>query len=198
MNEYKQQFDKNGYVIIDDFIDKNIQLEIKDLFRNSNFPWFYQKEATTSEKNRSTFPIFAHIIKINGKDNSKYAFMFEEMGEIAANYVGFEFNKNNVIRSYLQLPLNEKFVKNPLNIFHTDSSEKHLVLLYYVNDADGDTILSSIKFDGERFKYEFTEEDVMVKISPKQGRALIFDGSYYHSSEQCRNDIRCVINYNII
>jgi hypothetical protein len=32
MNEYKQQFDKNGYVVIDDFIDKNIQLEIKDLF----------------------------------------------------------------------------------------------------------------------------------------------------------------------
>ena len=120
------------------------------------------------------------------------------MGETAANYVDFQFNKNYLIRSYLQLPLNEQFVKNPLNVFHTDSSEKHLVFLYYVNDADGDTILSSIKFDGERFKYEFTEEDVMVKISPKQGRALIFDGSYYHSSEQCRNDIRCVINYNIV
>jgi hypothetical protein len=124
--------------------------------------------------------------------------MFEEMGEIAANYVGFEFNKNDLIRSYLQMPLNKQFVKNPLNIFHIDSAEKHLVLLYYVNDADGDTILSSIKFNGERFRYEFTEENVMTKISPKQGRALIFDGGHYHSTEQCRNNIRCVINYNIV
>ncbi len=196
---YKEQFDRDGYVVIDDLIDKNFQLEIEQELINTNFPWYYQHESTVNENAiGNTYPIFSHLIKLNGEPNSTITSMLEELGEKAAELVSFDFKENDLIRSYLQLPLNELFVKNPLNIFHVDWDKPHLVLLYYVNDSDGDTILSSEKYDGEQFKYTFTEENVMARVSPKQGRALIFDGHYYHSTTQCRDNIRCVLNYNII
>ncbi len=196
---YKEQFDRDGYVVIDDLIDSNFQLEIKDELINTDFPWYYQKESTVNEDAiGNTYPIFSHLMKLEGKSNSSITPMLEELGEKAADLVGWGFKENDLIRGYLQLPLSEPFVKNPLNIFHIDWDKPHLVLLYYVNDSDGDTILSSEKYDGEQFKYTFTEENVMARVSPKQGRALIFDGHYYHSTTQCRDNIRCVLNYNII
>ena len=52
--------------------------------------------------------------------------------------------------------------------------EKHLALLYYVNDSDGDTIIYENK---KTLKIKKT-------IKPKQGRIVIFDGSYWHSGSQ--------------
>lgn len=197
--DYKEEFDKNGYVVIDDFIDTDFQLEIKNKLINPKFPWFYQKDSTLHEgADGSTFPILAHLMKSYGKSESHYSNEFEVLGERAAYFVGRDFKENDLIRSYLQFPLSEPFRKNPLDVFHIDWTEKHLVLLYYVNDSDGDTILSSIKCDGEYYKYTFTEKDVMARVSPKQGRALIFDGSYYHTTTQCKDNIRCVLNYNIV
>jgi hypothetical protein len=196
---YKEKFDRDGYVVIDDFIDIDFQLEIKNKLINVQFPWYYQKDSTLQEDAAgSTFPILSHLMKSYGKIESYYSTEFDVLGERAAYFVGKDFKENDLIRGYLQLPLSEPFVKNPLNVFHIDWTEKHLVLLYYVNDSDGDTILSSVKYDGEQFKYTFTEDNVMARISPKQGRALIFDGNYYHTTTQCRDNIRCVLNYNII
>ena len=35
------------------------------------------------------------------------------------------------------------------------------------------------------------------RITPKQGRVVLFDGSYYHTAEQPLNNIRCVVNYDL-
>jgi len=197
--DYKEKFDRDGYVVIDDFIDIDFQLEIKNKLINVQFPWFYQKDSTLhAGAAGSTFPILAHLMKSYGKVESPYSTEFDILGERAAYFVGRDFKENDLIRSYLQLPLSEPFRKNPLDVFHVDWTEKHLVLLYYVNDSDGDTILSSIKCDGEYYKYNLTDDCVMARVSPKQGRALIFDGSYYHTTTQANNDIRVVINYNIV
>ena len=38
---------------------------------------------------------------------------------------------------------------------------------------------------------------VQKRITPKQGRVVLFDGSYYHTAEQPLNNIRCVVNYDL-
>ena len=42
-------------------------------------------------------------------------------------------------------------------------------------------------------------EDVkeLKRITPKQGRVVIFDGMYWHTAEQPKKDVRCILNFNI-
>ena len=93
-------------------------------------------------------------------------------------------------RSFLQLPLNikDRSVDRP----HRDMYETNnfFVVLYYVCDSDGDTIIYNET--GSSDKYTLKQ-----KITPKQGRVAIFDGCLYHTAEQPLNNVRCVINYNL-
>lgn len=68
---------------------------------------------------------------------------------------------------------------------HIDYSFKHLVLLYYVNNTDGDTIF----FDENK--------NIIKTISPKRGRCILFDGSILHASSTPTLSPRVVINTNI-
>ena len=38
---------------------------------------------------------------------------------------------------------------------------------------------------------------VLKKITPKQGRLVIFDGDIEHTAKQPQDDVRCVINFDI-
>ena len=61
-----------------------------------------------------------------------------------------EFQKRNDClqgRSFLQLPLNLK--DRSLDAPHIDADRDHLVILYYVNDSDGDTVIYNEKFISE-------------------------------------------------
>ena len=69
---------------------------------------------------------------------------------------------------------------------HTDLIEDHLVLLYYVNDVDGDTIF-------------FDENNNEIKrVSPKKGRCIFFNGSLLHTGSYPTKNSRAIINYNFI
>jgi len=68
---------------------------------------------------------------------------------------------------------------------HVDLPFDHLVVLYYVNDADGDTVF-------------FNEKNEIIKsVSPKRGRVVAFDGSIYHGGGVPKNGPRCAINFDV-
>ena len=90
-------------------------------------------------------------------------------------------------RSFLQLPTNIK--REDVDSPHTDMSFQHFVMLYYVCDSDGDTIIYNEQEKSDSYT-------VQKRITPKQGRVVLFDGSYYHTAEQPLNNIRCVVNYD--
>ena len=73
------------------------------------------------------------------------------------------------------------------------------MVLYYVLDSDGDTLITNKTFDQEKKHYLDipTEEDIVLRVTPKQGRAVIFDGKYYHTARQPKDKLRCIINFNI-
>lgn len=77
---------------------------------------------------------------------------------------------------------------------HVDNQLEHLVLLYYVNNSDGDTVLYKNKYD------ENVNNEMIVdrRVSPKAGRAILFSGETYHSFYYPNiHDTRSVININI-
>ena len=60
---------------------------------------------------------------------------------------------------------------------------------------------NKIDFDEELEKKHYldipAEEDIVLRVTPKQGRAVIFDGKYYHTARQPKDKLRCIINFNI-
>lgn len=78
---------------------------------------------------------------------------------------------------------------------HVDMTIPHLVLLYYVNDSDGDTVMFDQKYCAE----ETPTLTVNKTIAPKAGAAILFDGLTYHSSSSPKNtEERIVLNINFL
>ena len=92
-------------------------------------------------------------------------------------------------RAFLQLPSNIQ--REDVDTPHIDIDRiKHLVALYYVCDSDGDTIIYNERVESETYT-------IKRRVTPKQGRVVIFDGTLYHTAEQPLHSTRCVVNYNL-
>lgn len=78
---------------------------------------------------------------------------------------------------------------------HIDSKDPHRVFLYYINDSDGDTVFFDEVYSGDSPK-EFNE---LLRISPKAGRGVVFDGHTYHASSSPSNsEYRCILNVDFV
>ena len=52
-------------------------------------------------------------------------------------------------------------------------------------------LLSTMK---EQNHLTYTEKQ---RVTPKQGRVVIFEGGQYHTAEQPTKGTRCIVNYNL-
>lgn len=161
--------------VVDEFIPLNEQEEIKEVFFESKFPWYYTSDITF-KNGKQQRPAMSHVFVRNGEVISVYADGAIRLGKIGCEQVGYKFNKVINAKTFLQFPNKEIEPDDK----HIDMKAKHLVVLYYVCDSDGDTAIGK------------------TNITPKQGRAVIFDGYLYHTAYQPKENIRCVININVI
>ena len=191
---------KNKILIFDDIIDLEYQERIKSIllgdetFEGYYFPWYFTQDVTKQKdkdsQKRSAF--FHGYVRDNddtiGTIDSVFHYLIVSLLESACNKIGKQ--SVNVIqgRSFLQLPINYKGEREDSP--HIDTSDDHFVMLYYVCDSDGDTIIYNEQEKSDSYT-------VQKRITPKQGRVVLFDGSYYHTAEQPLNNIRCVINYDL-
>jgi hypothetical protein len=110
----------------------------------------------------------------------------------------------SVLRIKANLMINSRTIRQQAGTAHVDSvrdliggntSGNHFVLLYYVNDSDGPTVIYNEKYPVDNF------DDLSVNqmIYPKAGKAILFDGDRYHSSSApVETSQRFVININFI
>ena len=194
--------DKEVYVI-DDFIDIQYQEDIKRIligdynYKNKSFPWYYTSDVTAAgDEGNQNRPALSHVYVeyVEGKPTGKKATIFHHLFLDMLKKVCKDMNIKNINvlqgRSFLQFPLNLKD-KTP-DTPHVDLEQEHLVALYYVCDSDGDTIIYN-----ERHQPANKEYTIKQKVTPKQGRMVLFDGSLYHTAEQPEHNVRCVVNYNL-
>ena len=191
---------KNKILVFDDIIDLEYQERIKSIllgdetFEGYYFPWYFTQDVTKQKdkdsQKRSAF--FHGYVRDNddiiGIIDSVFHYLIVSLLENACNKIGKQ--SVNVIqgRSFLQLPINYKGEREDSP--HIDTSDDHFVMLYYVCDSDGDTIIYNEQEKSDSYT-------VQKRITPKQGRVVLFDGSYYHTAEQPLNNIRCVVNYDL-
>ena len=194
--------DKEIYVI-DDFIDAEYQKDIKNIlmgdyqYREKDFPWYYTEDVTgAGDPDSQHRTALGHdYVVMDDEDNpigeriSIFHYLFLPMLKNVCREM--KIKNINVLqgRSFLQFPLNlkDRTVDTPHIDLHY---REHLVALYYVCNSDGDTIIYN---EREKLKTYTIKE----KVTPKQGRMVLFDGSLYHTAEQPLNNVRCVVNYNL-
>lgn len=204
---------ENKIYVFDDLINISYQEQIKNTlmgnrnFKNEAFPWYYSRDVTAAgdERNQAR-PALAHKY-VGYDDGIKNAKMISEHHRLFVPLLKSACARLNVKgarvlqgRSFLQFPLQleDRSVDTP----HIDLEFPHMVVLYYVCDSDGDTVMYHQRFTGKEDmsnlhekQNEFTERQC---VTPKQGRTVVFDGSILHTAQQPLNNIRCVVNYNLI
>ena len=183
-------------IVIDNVIDPDYQEQIRSIllgevnYGDYEFPWYYTKDITKSDlPNSHKRPAFSHLyVKSYGQVVSEFHDIFLDLITVCCHRL--EMTEVNVIQgnSFLQLPLTTK--RGKVDTPHIDTNEKNFVMLYYVCDSDGDTIIYNEKVESEKYT-------VKESVTPKQGRVVIFDGGQYHTAQQAINTVRCIANYNL-
>jgi hypothetical protein len=199
-------------IIIDDLISEELQNQIEDImfdcdwkFKMDNtFNYDIQSMGMKYRKFLNPFEYdISPSISANLRLNQKLFKLFFPVIEKTCDHINFNLEKVGrgvagiqgvqVIRD-----------KNKVCNIHVNREEPHLVLLYYVNDSDGDTILFDKTIDDikscekcDRYLDEKYEFNIISKITPKQGRILLFDGKNYHSASSPTSGCRCIITLDL-
>lgn len=188
--------------VIDDVISKEKANEIERYVLSKEVKWdldthTLDQNFKVKSKDIHEFIQFRSIIKHGNRilDDKSYKYVQDILVGLS-NKTGIFFNESFRIKFNL-LPKCESFKETQYNTPHVDTNGDHYVLLYYINDADGDTLIFDQTMEEYKMEnaWKFEKFDIKKRISPKKGRVVIFDGKHYHaSSHPSKNDIRCVIN----
>ena len=183
-------------LVFDNVIDIDYQNTIKEIllgdrqYKGYDFPWYLTHDVTKPAKADSQKrPAFFHgYVDYPSELSSSFHDLFTELIQNSCGKLRLENVRVIKGRSFCQLPLSSE--KTTVDTPHIDGHEDHFVMLYYVCDSDGDTIIYNEKVKSENYT-------IQQRITPKQGRVVLFDGAFYHTAEQPLNNIRCVVNYNL-
>lgn len=133
------------------------------------------------------------------EDNSLQYFLFQYLIFKSCEKINFKVEKTIKIRKRLTYPNKEKY--NIPYQLHVDYQDTHLVLLYYVNDSNGDTFVYKEKFS-KKNKLKLNDVDIkklslLEKVEFKRGRVVIFNGKNYHASSLSSSNPRIILNVNL-
>ena len=193
---------KGEILVIDDFIDEEYQEDIKDVLLGKEewddllFPWNYIDDVTAAfEDDNQCRPGLSHVYVEYNDDKtsdiiSDFHDLFIPLLELACDTLEIPSARIIQGRSFLQFPLNLKSKEDDTPHIDLDEGERHIVVLYYVKDSDGDTIIYNERTESDTYT-------IKQKVTPKQGRVVIFDGGQYHTAQQAVNTVRCIANYNL-
>ena len=149
---------------------------------SDNFPWYFLNSSAYGNFENDITYSFYHTILLNYEIKSDY---FDFVNSIALQLKDkFKLKDYNIFR--LRLGLTVSYGKKIINKPHIDvNNRKHKVILFYINDSDGDT-------------YFYKNNKILTSITPEKNKAILFDGEMYHSSSKPeKNSRRIVLNINL-
>ena len=196
--------------VFDDIIEKPYQELIKETLLGGDkpptvdnveeeFPWYYTSDITDATHEgpfQGRFGFSHQYVDAEEGIISDFHNLF--LGLIKNSCKKINVKKVDVLqgRSFLSTPTN--ISKDNVDTPHVDLVAPHFVMLYYVCDSDGDTIIYN-----EKTKFDDCTPDpkmnytIKKKISPKQGRVVLFNGIHFHTAEQPNHNLRCIVNYDL-
>ena len=190
--------------VIDNFLPQDYVDDIEKLFlkpkehESSKINWFYNDYTASkdtihlnrmkSNKNYFDSYQFTHVFYNMGEENSSHfnkiikiledsKIRWKNIERIKANFTTPLPNTKpgDITVPHQDIDPNSEYYKN----------KKAISMIYYVHDTDGDTVF-----------YDDNCKKIIKKVSPKKGRAVIFDSLIFHSYKRpAKSDKRVVINF---
>jgi hypothetical protein len=173
------------YEIIDNLLPEYQQNLIAAVVTNHKTKYTFNRETVPKNfklTDAADIPLMGSLCILKSKPVSQDAKHALEILKEVSDRLNFKIDE--IIRAQINFTWvqPEGAVVSP---FHQDYNKPHLVVIYYINDSDGDTILKLS--NGE-----------IINVTPRKGRALIFNGELYHAgTSPLKNKFRIVFNMNI-
>lgn len=188
-------------MIIDDaFLSPEEVAGLEATFLGQGFPWNYSGFLIQGDE-----PY--RISNIEPYKGSQFSHLFYSAGIPQSEHTRIAFDLLNkfcdkhgvqmkaVLRAKANLTVQD-FETTDSQTPHIDHSFPHYVFLYYINDSDGDTILYDKTYSDSVDSYEL---HAAQSVSPKAGRAIMFDGLNFHSPQvPQQHGYRAVINITFL
>jgi hypothetical protein len=183
------------YKVFDNCVPNQLSNDIEMAMTGDSFPWFYTNKSVYTPDQDDRFDdgihykdkcSLGHAFTLGEppKINSIFYGMIVELLETVSNSINIKCELLRARANYTY-PISTNQTDIPFSP-HIDGDYEHKVLLYYVNDSDGDTLL----FDNDI--------NIIDRISPRKGRFIIFNGDLVHAACAPKvHENRIVINYNL-
>lgn len=190
--------------IIDDVIPVHLQNELEKKILDARFPWAYMPSADLAYGRKSEYvktkqkqfkndhiidpPQFIHNILIDQQPGPIFGWFTPILDAI-----GFEGMR--VLR--MKMNFNFPYIgadEQTHGVPHVDlpTESEYTTGVYYVTDADGDTVLFNEKIS------HTGKLTIKARVQPKKGRIVLFDGNTLHAAcPPLSNRPRILVNINI-
>jgi hypothetical protein len=200
-------------IIEPQIFDNIISVEEQDIileYMESNYKkWGFNSYVSSKAVNPSSnlkFPGYSeNLVK-----TKIYGEMLPILKKIEANVcekLSLRFLQNDRYKLNCFPPIEQHTTNELYRNIHFDMLNDHIVLLYYANDSDGDTLLFKNKrgYDSSSNKktmYEanngiFDNIELIKSVTPKKGNILMFDGKLLHCAGWPSKHNRYNVNFNI-
>jgi hypothetical protein len=196
--------------VVEDFLSEEYQDYIYGLIKEMEIPlYLYERTYTQtplsfgiSDPNTKENYQLSHMLIRDGKATSNLWATFSPITTYLMAKTGVGY-KMELDRAKINLNPRMPFYKdNEYFTPHIDVplGEKGITAIYYMNDADGDTLFFETpkKHNKGESLLEVQEElKVIKRISPKKGTIVYFDNQIFHSGTPPQKSFyRSVINFN--
>lgn len=183
---------------IENFVSPFLQNDVKKhILDSKTFLWQYRQETASQynapdfacihDENTKDSPQFIHIVESDSKDMAVISPLIYKI----LDTVGYEVQFQRIKINFLYPDISVKG-KDWYHVPHADHGRPDAkTLIYYVNDADGDTVIFKNRWAGVDPGQLIVEK----RIRPKAGSAVLFDSNIYHASSSPTTNIRSVINF---
>jgi hypothetical protein len=178
--------------VLENFLPKSFHEDLTSVLSSFEFPWHYAEKtsrevneygdiniANFKDKNTLDCPQFVHML-FNDEPRlfSQYFESFKPIIYFVEEKTKIQPTNLYKIKANLMYS-NPTFDSSKYNMPHWDWScpKPSYTLLYYFNDADGDTI-----FFNETARTINGSLSVAHRITPKANSAVIFNAEQYHAS----------------
>lgn len=206
--------------VIDNFFPEEMFRQLQRNVLGPNMPWYYVPTISAPPWLQVDDPMAKET------DGMQCVFYDKDRNLASAEYMFLRqyflimleklgYTENNLLRVRASLKWPKPGITSEYyNIPHIDSASTHKTIVFYLNDADGDTrlfhqrqdpntkTLHSNPSDEEKMEYakQFIKSGFTIEhsVTPKANRLLMFDGLQYHTAGMPVNsDRRVIFNINL-
>lgn len=195
------------YKVIDNFLPTSYFNNLKQIVESQDFSWSFSHNATNKHiKDKIGDFGLSHLVI--GYDHDRYK-VLDHKSKIQPFLMAAIYQMMDCVGAteYLRARF-DKTLYNPDMHRHPIHADLPVKLFYwtsilYLDDSDGDTVIwkkryknyPEINFDDN--DESFSDENVLVRVKPKQNRLVIFDGHLYHTGHSpSKQKSRTLLNTN--